>query len=279
MKWTSFFTPVENLTPDQARTYMEERAEGSYTLLDVRQPGEYENGHIPGATLVPLPDLSDRIEELDKGKPVLAYCAVGGRSRAAAQYLAGRGFDRVFNLKGGIRAWDGLTAAGPEDEGMAWFRGDETLFTMLALAFGMEEGLAEFYRVVAGLREEPKVRALLERLAAVEDRHRERIWDRYRAHDTKGIDRDAFESGAELEVMEGGFTTKAFLDRHAAAMETVQGTLSIAMMLEAQALDLYSRYARKSEDPVTRGVLLEVADEEKQHLAALGRLLDEQEPT
>ena len=271
--------PVENLTPDRARAYMKENAEGSYTLLDVRQPGEYEKAHLPGATLIPLPDLPDRLGELARDKPVLTYCAVGGRSRGAAQLLAGQGFGKVLNLRGGIKAWDGLTAIGPEDEGMAWFRGDETVPEMLALAYGMEEGLAELYRSLAAGRQEPDVRGLLEKLAAVEERHRERIWELYRKHDTEGTARDAFESGAVREVMEGGFDAKAFLARNRETMKTVQGTLSMAMMIEAQALDLYSRYARKSVDTVTREALLGIADEEKEHLAALGRLLDEQDPT
>nr|NIS61430.1 sulfurtransferase [Pseudomonadota bacterium] len=50
-----------------------ERAEGSYTLLDVREPEEYEEGHIPGAVLIPLSELPDRLSEIDSQKPVLAY--------------------------------------------------------------------------------------------------------------------------------------------------------------------------------------------------------------
>ncbi|MBU2498978.1 MAG: sulfurtransferase, partial [Proteobacteria bacterium] len=47
--------------------------EGTYTLLDVRQPQEYEKARIPGATLIPLPDLLNRIGELDPQKPTIAY--------------------------------------------------------------------------------------------------------------------------------------------------------------------------------------------------------------
>ena len=73
MKWKPFLTPVENLTADEARAYMAEHREGTYTLLDVRQPKEYEKAHIPGTKLVPLPELMDRIGELDPDKPVIVY--------------------------------------------------------------------------------------------------------------------------------------------------------------------------------------------------------------
>ncbi|MDW7710681.1 MAG: rhodanese-like domain-containing protein [Deferrisomatales bacterium] len=53
---------------------MAERGEGGYTLLDVRQPQDYEGaGHIPGALLIPLPELPDRLGKLAPEKPVLAY--------------------------------------------------------------------------------------------------------------------------------------------------------------------------------------------------------------
>src|SRR4030042_5027427 len=96
------FAPVESMDADAARKYLASHPEGTFTLLDVRQPGEYEKEHLPGARLIPLPELPSRLKELDPGKPVIAYCAVGGRSRAAAQLLAGQGFKGVVNLQGGI---------------------------------------------------------------------------------------------------------------------------------------------------------------------------------
>ncbi|MBW2093755.1 MAG: hypothetical protein JRI80_02600 [Deltaproteobacteria bacterium] len=73
MKIKSLFSPVRNMTADEARAFMEEHQEGSYTLLDVRQEREYEKERIPGAKLIPLPQLSDRLGELDPLRPVIAY--------------------------------------------------------------------------------------------------------------------------------------------------------------------------------------------------------------
>jgi sulfur-carrier protein adenylyltransferase/sulfurtransferase len=67
------FTPAESLDPSQLREYMDSHETGSYTLLDVRQPGEYEGEHIPGSTLIPLPQLADAYEQLDPEKPVIVY--------------------------------------------------------------------------------------------------------------------------------------------------------------------------------------------------------------
>ena len=73
MKWKELLTPVASMDAEEARKYMNEHKEGSYTLLDVRQPTEYEKARIPGAMLIPIGELSDRIGELDPEKPVIAY--------------------------------------------------------------------------------------------------------------------------------------------------------------------------------------------------------------
>jgi rhodanese-related sulfurtransferase len=73
MKFTQMFSRVKTMEADEARRWMDERPEKSYTLLDVRQPEEYEQGHIPGGLLIPLSELPQRMAELDVTKPVLAY--------------------------------------------------------------------------------------------------------------------------------------------------------------------------------------------------------------
>ena len=73
MHWKQFLTPVKSMDTDEAKAYMARHKEGSFTLLDVRQPGEYENTRIPGAKLIPLPELADRLGELDPDKPVIPY--------------------------------------------------------------------------------------------------------------------------------------------------------------------------------------------------------------
>ena len=73
MKWRQFLTPVQSMETEEAKAYMADHREGTFTLLDVRQPGEYERDRIPGAKLIPLPELTNRLEELDQGKPVIVY--------------------------------------------------------------------------------------------------------------------------------------------------------------------------------------------------------------
>ena len=70
---TDYFKPVESKSTDDVRKFLRERSPDDYNLVDVRQPGEYEKGHLPGAQLIPVGELRDRIRELDPGKPTIAY--------------------------------------------------------------------------------------------------------------------------------------------------------------------------------------------------------------
>jgi rhodanese-related sulfurtransferase len=73
MRWKQFMTPVESMDTEEAKAYMASHKEGTFTLLDVRQPGEYEKERIPGSKHIPLTELTDRLEELDPEKPIIPY--------------------------------------------------------------------------------------------------------------------------------------------------------------------------------------------------------------
>jgi len=74
-------------------------------LLDVREPWEYREGHVPGAQLIPLGELEQRVNEVPRDRPILAICHSGQRSLAAAGYLQQLGYPSVTNVDGGTAAW------------------------------------------------------------------------------------------------------------------------------------------------------------------------------
>lgn len=80
------------------------RAGGAVRLVDVRQPEEYEAGHVPGAKLIPLADVVARAGELPVDGPLYVICQTGGRSQRAADYLRNVGIE-AYNVAGGTKAW------------------------------------------------------------------------------------------------------------------------------------------------------------------------------
>jgi phage shock protein E len=80
---------------------------GDVTVVDVREPYEWESGHIPGARLIPRGTLEDRLaEELpDRGRRIVVHCNAGGRGALAAKTLMEMSYTNVANLEGGLNAW------------------------------------------------------------------------------------------------------------------------------------------------------------------------------
>jgi rhodanese-related sulfurtransferase len=74
-------------------------------LLDVRTLGEYLQVRLAGARLLPIEQLLGRLDELPKDRPILVYCTVGARSSQVFRYLAEQGYPEVYNLYGGLSAW------------------------------------------------------------------------------------------------------------------------------------------------------------------------------
>jgi rhodanese-related sulfurtransferase len=68
-----YFKPVSTWTAEKIRQFMREKNHDEYNLVDVRQPKEYETGHLPGAKLIPLGEMKDRLSEVDPNKPTIVY--------------------------------------------------------------------------------------------------------------------------------------------------------------------------------------------------------------
>ncbi len=90
-----------------ANTFEQLSNEENVQLVDVRTPQEFDQGHLKGAQNINFHDAAFRakIQSLDTTQPVLVYCGVGGRSAKAAQIMNELGFVNIYDLQGGIKAW------------------------------------------------------------------------------------------------------------------------------------------------------------------------------
>ncbi|MFK7804569.1 MAG: rhodanese-like domain-containing protein [Anaerolineae bacterium] len=75
-------------------------------FIDVREQWEYDEGHIPGITLIPMSELENRLAEIPTDKTVVLTCRSGNRSGRMHAYLEDQGFDNTINMEGGILAWE-----------------------------------------------------------------------------------------------------------------------------------------------------------------------------
>lgn len=97
---------IKDIEPAELNRLLTDSADKSnLQVVDVREPWEYKQGHVPGAMLIPLGQLSTRLSELDPETPVAVICASGSRSQSAAAVLGQKGFKTVYNVLGGTSAW------------------------------------------------------------------------------------------------------------------------------------------------------------------------------
>lgn len=193
----------------------------------------------------------------------------------AAQMLSGKGFKQVYNVSGGIKAWHAKTAMGPQDLGMALFSGMESPEDILKVAYSLEQGLEEFYVSMEKKTENSQVKSLFLKLSKIEVKHQLSLIAAYNDLGQAGITREEFETMVETKAMEGGLTTDQYLTRFTPDLDSPAEVVSLAMSIEAQALDLYQRVGAKVTQARSREIILGIANDEKAHLASLGKLMDQ----
>ena len=180
----------------------------------------------------------------------------------------------MYNLSGGIKAWQNETAVGPQDMGMEFFSGNESAEESIIAAFGLEEGLREFYLTMQAKVSDSGAQDLFAKLAAIEVHHQQRLVNLYRKTSGKTLTIQEFADNMAAPALEGGMTTEEYLDRYRPDLESITEILSLAMSIEAQALDLYQRAADAAAEKKSREVLQQIANEERAHLQQLAAYMD-----
>lgn len=93
----------KDISSREARSLLERNRK--VYLLDVRTPQEYSQAKLAGSVLIPIGELQQRLREVPKNRTILVYCAVGSRSKPAANFLAQEGYKEVYNMTDGIVGW------------------------------------------------------------------------------------------------------------------------------------------------------------------------------
>ncbi len=262
--------PIHPITPDELRTFMGQHHESEYLLLDVRQPGEYTEAHIPGAKHIPLPELEERLGDLPGDRDVVFYCRSGRRSQAGATLAAeGDGVGgTLYNLTGGITAWNGQTL--PDLPKVQVFDRARSREELLLQAMELEKGAWRFYRTLLERFASEPYAHVFEVLAKEEEAHARLIHHHLEktGRETGAFDR-AFEA-LEGELMESGERLEEAVDR----VEALEGDRCLDLMemsldVEYAAYDLHRTIAERSGEEETREAFWSIAQAEKGHMRTL----------
>ncbi len=196
------------------------------------------------------------------------------RSRAAASVLRTAGFTTAQSMEGGIHAWQGLTAAGVPEAGMAFFTESAGPGELIALAWVLEDGSRRFYASIAGTLADSEAAKLFTDLTTAEEHHKATLLGLYRdiANAEPGPDFPRGVIAADEDRMEGGVKLSE-------ALEWTKGKdsrelLELSMAMETDSYDLYIKMGRRVEGEKAKQVFGRLVEEEKGHLARMAALLD-----
>ncbi len=243
--------PVQSVFPEELQAMSAKMGEENYILADVRQPWEYHEGHIPGALLIPLPELESGLETLKRKPNVIFYCRSGARSMAAANWAEEHlGKDvNVVNVIGGFTAWEGKELRIMPR--MRLFAHAKNLQDALLRAMELEKGAHAFYLAAADVAKKaaPELTPILLTLADVEKAHAKVLYHRLGQIQAKNSESplEPFEqryAALPGDILEGGLSLDEALAR--IAQDTAHFCLDVtdlALEIELAAYDLYKNLA------------------------------------
>ena len=268
---------VINIFPDELEEFRTKTRERDYLLIDVRQPREYAEGHIPGAQLIPLPEIETRLDELPWDKNLILYCRTGGRSAVAAALIkdAGPRQGVLYNLVGGIAGWEGKELK--DIPHLELFPRDMPLAQTLYRAMNMEKGAWLFYRDLAKEYEGTDLGDMVKDLGDMEETHAKAVfnyWKRHRKEPAPQSFEELFER-LDGKIMEGGKPVSAWMARLGKNPDDRKlRLLELACEVEYYAYDLYRGLAKRDPDPEAAKTYLLLAEQEKAHVRVISKALD-----
>jgi rhodanese-related sulfurtransferase/rubrerythrin len=271
MKIACAVDEIKGLTANEIKTILDKDKTGEYLLVDVRQPEEYENGHIPGAVLIPLGELEDRQGELDRNKKIITYCRSGRRSMAAAINLCGLGFKGVQHLEGGILDWSYETITGMPERRPQLVTETADVKDILMLAIKLEKGSCDFYIAAKNKVHQTHMKDTLQTLADAEEGHMRRLYRQAVSLLGDGIlpPFDRLKDEIKVEYMEGGIEINPALAKLDENFADDLEALEIALEKEYMSYDFYKRIATLVENLDAKTLIHELAMEERNHANAL----------
>jgi rhodanese-related sulfurtransferase len=264
---------LKAMSPEQLRQFTKAHHENAYLLVDVRQPEEYRRGHIPGALLLPLPDLVKSMGRLPADKELIFYCHSGGRSMAAAAMVAEEDLhSAIYNLTGGMLAWDGARLSDLPRVNL--FAGQSPV-EMLHTAMNLEKGAQLFYESVSRQAAGQSWGQTFAILARAEVAHAKVVHGFYAQIQKDAPAFEALYERLDGEVLEGGLALSAALEMAATVQDQAcLRFVELALQIEYAAFDLYRTLADQGRDEGERSAFIHLAQAEKAHMQGLIKALE-----
>ncbi len=276
MKLNSAVDEIKTMSPDEVKAILDEDKKGEFLILDVRQPMEYEEGHLSGSVLIPLDELESRRDELYRelysGRKAIIYCRSGKRSMAAAIALCDLGFKNLYILDGGLNSWHFKMLKGKSEKKPRITGKTANIKDVLVIAIKMEKMSYDFYIAARDKAKFESARTMFQQLGDVELSHMRRLFLRLTGEipESAGLSHiDHYLRQFDKESKGVGIEISAALMQVDEEAKSEVDVLDIAIEKEYMANDFYKRAASVVVDEDVRALLHGLAHDERGHAATL----------
>ncbi|WP_035245192.1 rhodanese-like domain-containing protein [Desulfogranum mediterraneum] len=265
----------QDISVEQLRVLQQQGHERDYLVVDVRQEDEYRRGHIPGALLIPLAELSRRAAELPGDRSLIFSCRSGKRSQAAALMIAALrepAAPMIYNMVGGMLAWEGRAPVGMPDLKVFDLGGGAT--QLLIQAMELERGAERFYLELLSWDMAPELEAPLQLLAQAEQGHARLLHHQLASLQESPLSFAACYDELEGDIIEGGVELASLLASFEEQPESpCRLALELALGIECSAYEMYRALAQRFVGQELEQLLLQIAQAEKEHLQIAAQAL------
>ncbi len=264
---------IIEMSQEEFKKFVKEKKEDSYVLIDVREPEEYEEEHIPGSVLIPLREIETSVLELDPNKDFIFYCLSGKRSMVAAKLVLESGFilGKIFVLKGGILYWQGKALADYPKLEIIDISKDPV--SLLKRAIELEKGTERFYKIFEERFKNKKLSSIAHLLSTFEKSHAKMIYSLLKKMypDIESFD-DLYNS-LKGKIIEGGLSVDNVVDK-VLKMEGNKcvNLCEMALEIEFMAYDLYKNIAVRESDPELIKIMFFLSEQEKLHVNSVSKM-------
>jgi rubrerythrin len=221
-------------------------------------------------------ELESKIFELPKDKEMVFYCRSGSRARAASALVAEGEISgkKIYNLAGGIMAWDGKIL--PDFPKVEVFDKSKSLAELLFMSMDLEKGAWRFYTYIVERFGSQSFAKTIEHLVHAETAHAKTIYRFWKKSESQPQPFESLFAELKGEVLEGGESLDDVLQRVEAVEKNVcLNLLEMALDIEYSAYDLYRTMAEQTESTEAESVFLSIAQAEKAHMQAIAKAISQ----
>ena len=266
---------VHMITSEELKKFQESHKEKDYIIIDVRQPAEYTQGHIPGAKLIPLPTLGQRVTELPVDRDIVFYCRSGTCSMTAATFASDYDVSRgkIYNLKGGIMAYNGQKL--PDFPRLQTFGNAKTHADLLIQSMELEKGARLFYTHIKDKFSSEPFASVFEQIADQETGHARTIYNYLKKEKDDIQSFENFFEELKGDIIESGEDLTSMFAR----VDSLEGSpcinlIEMSLIIENSAYDLHRTIAEQIDKDDIKEVFFRLAQLEKSHMQTIANSLE-----